>query len=163
MPTFIEFVGLPWFWASLGLVFLCAEIIFGGAAFFLALASATAVPALMTAVFSSLAALDGVALFAAALVPATFLWGRSRRRRVLSRQPDGSDTLNNRGAGLIGATGAAEKDFPYGKGWVTINGLLWPCESAEGLRSADMVCVTGIDGILLKVVKLGDGDSITAS
>jgi membrane protein implicated in regulation of membrane protease activity len=153
--SFLDFFGLAWFWLCVAAVFLCLELLLGGSAFFLALASAALVPALTAAAFDSVTPLESFGLYAGALIPAAALWGkywRARARRGTEQQA-GAPALNNRMSGLVGNTAVIETDFPNGKGWVKVDGVFWPCECSQALKSGEKVRVVEADGILLKVVK----------
>jgi membrane protein implicated in regulation of membrane protease activity len=132
MPEFLELIGLHWFWAGLAALFLCVELLFGGAAFFLATASAALVPALTAFCFPTVSPMGSCALFAAALAPATVLWGMCRGLRRDTDNCEGATQLNRRASAMLGQTAKIVADFPDGCGRVNVDGMFRPFECAAG-------------------------------
>lgn len=139
----------PWHWLALGLICLAAEAM-TGSSYLLWPAAAAGLTALLAAIMPG----DGqtqTAFFAAAAIVLTLFGRRIVRERWLA--PSENESLNERGAQLVGAIGEAAADFAHGSGSVKLGDTIWRAQTSETLRAGDAVLVTGVHGATLLVRK----------
>lgn len=146
--TFLANIG-PMHWLVLGLVLLIAEMA-SGTTYLLW----PAVAALLTAVLTLLAPVGWVgemAAFAALVIGLTW-FGRPLVQRWRSEKP--AQGLNERSAAMIGARGVLVA-FANGAGSLKIDDTIWRVVSEEALQPGETVEVAGVDGVTLKVKRVG--------
>lgn len=139
----------PQHWLVFGLALLIAEMATGTTYLLW-----PAVAAFLTALVSWMAPTSWSAEFAvfAALVVALTAFGRPLLQRW--REQGGESTLNERSASLIGERGQITA-FENGVGSVKLNDTIWRAASSEQLAAGENVEIVAVDGVTLKVKRLG--------
>lgn len=139
----------PQHWLVFGLALLIAEMATGTTYLLW-----PAVAAFLTALVSWMAPTSWSAEFAvfAALVVALTAFGRPLLQRW--REQGGASTLNERSASLIGERGQITA-FENGVGSVKLNDTIWRAASSEQLAPGENVEIVAVDGVTLKVKRLG--------
>ena len=147
-----------WFWFSLGLLLLIAEIL-GAGGFLLG----TGVAALLIALLTLIAPLNWetqVATFA--ILSVLFTWYYVRHMRPNAKATDDPD-LNNRMARLIGVQTELTKAIKHGRGQVQIQDAFWKVKSTDDLDVGSTVIVKQYEGSVLIVEAVDHQTSDTGS
>lgn len=139
----------PWHWIALCLVLLAAEAM-TGSSYLLWPAAAAGVTSLLALVMPGDWPLQ-TAFFAGAAIVLTIYGRRIVRGRWLA--PNDVETLNERGAQLVGAVGEAAGDFSHGVGSIRLGDTIWRAQTLEDVHAGDAIVVTGVHGATLLVRK----------
>lgn len=138
-----------WSWWIVAALLAVVEIVAPGA-FFIWLAGAAAVTGLVVGVLPFLSWEIQALVFAFMSLAAVIIWWK---------RPKGSseetDTLNRRGAQLVGRTGVLAQAIVGGRGRVRIDDSLWIATGPE-LAAETAVTVIGVDGAVLEVMRKTD-------
>ncbi|OQP33611.1 NfeD family protein [Pantoea latae] len=143
----MEIVAHPhWFWLTLGGLLLAAEML-GTSGYLLW----SGIAAVLVGVVEWLAPFSWTAqgsLFAVLTLVCVYLWYRWMRHRERSQQPN---SLNQRGAQLIGSLLTLDAPLVNGIGHVKLGDSSWRVQADQDLPAGARVIVTGIEGITLHI------------
>lgn len=136
-----------WHWLCLAVILGIVEILAPGI-FFIWLAAAALVVGLIVLALSP-GWETQILLFAILAVLSLFLWHRIGRPKS-----DPQFTLNRRGEQMIGRTVTLIEPIQNGRGAARLNDSVWRVEGMD-MPVGTQVRITGIDGTVLKVERIG--------
>jgi len=136
-----------WTWAGIGLVLAIGELALPGV-FLIWLGGAAFATGLIVAMLSDMVWYGQLAVFGVFAVASIFVGRRYYRGR---ESDDGSDTLNQRGARLVGREFELIDDIQNGVGRVQVGDSPWRVHGPAGLTKGSTVRVVAVDGSALKV------------
>ncbi|MGA7981151.1 MAG: NfeD family protein [Chromatiaceae bacterium] len=141
----------PWHWLVLGIVLIILEVL-APAAFFMWLAMAAGVVAVLLTAFPAMTWQLQLVLYAVVSVLSVILG-----RRFLTRHPIKSDepTLNRRGHQYVGRVFTLEQPVVNGVGKIRVDDTTWKICGAD-CAVGTKVRVTGVDGVVLVVSPVED-------
>ena len=124
----MDWIGSPWFWASLALALLAAEAVVPGAfLLWLGFAAVTMVPVMF--VMPGLGGIGQAIVFAVFAMASVGIGWKLRRRRYTPHST--SPHLNRRSAQFVGRTLTLTQAIVNGRGQVRIDDAYWTVEGPD--------------------------------
>lgn len=144
----MEWMNSGWFWWSLALLLVAAEMLLPGV-FLLWLGVGAAAAGIVTLLFPDLSLAAQWIIFSFLALISTGIGWRFRRR--LNRNADSDQPLlNKRAAQLIDRVFVLDAPITNGRGKLKIGDALWTVEG-DDMPGGQRVRVVGVDGMTLRV------------